>query len=147
MTWISFAEQTLLSPVASIDWDSVIVTRINWAAEGSVDITVQNPVTNDTLHLDTVDASSEFFSFPVFGEWNHNITLTPDNWWEIVNLNVYYWQNAQENQNTQEQEKHEIRNVIPATPKTWPSGNIIWIIIASLIIFGGYIFIKKQASL
>jgi hypothetical protein len=37
--------------------------------------------------------------------------------------------------------------VIAATPKTWPSGRLIWIIVATLAIFGGYIYIKKRADI
>jgi hypothetical protein len=37
--------------------------------------------------------------------------------------------------------------VIAATPKTWPSGSLIWIIVATLAIFGGYIYIKKRADI
>jgi LPXTG-motif cell wall-anchored protein len=32
-------------------------------------------------------------------------------------------------------------------PKTGPSGSIIWIIIAALAIFGGYIYIRKRADI
>ena len=39
------------------------------------------------------------------------------------------------------------RTVIPAVPKTGPSGNIVWIIIATLVVFGGYIYIKKRADI
>ena len=39
------------------------------------------------------------------------------------------------------------RTVITAVPKTWPSGNFVWIIIATLVIFGGYIYIKKRADI
>ena len=39
------------------------------------------------------------------------------------------------------------RTVIPAVPKTGPSGNLIWIILATLAIFGGYIYIRKRADI
>lgn len=39
------------------------------------------------------------------------------------------------------------RTVIPVVPKTGPSGNIIWIILATLAIFGGYIYIRKRADI
>ncbi len=39
------------------------------------------------------------------------------------------------------------RTVISAVPKTWPSGNLVWIILATLAIFGGYIYIKKRADI
>ena len=39
------------------------------------------------------------------------------------------------------------RTVIPVVPKTWPSINIIWIILATLVVFGGYIYIKKKADI
>ena len=39
------------------------------------------------------------------------------------------------------------RTVIPAVPKTWPNGNLVWIILATLVIFGGYIYIKKRADI
>jgi hypothetical protein len=37
--------------------------------------------------------------------------------------------------------------VIPVVPKTWPSTSIIWIILATLAIFGGYIYIRKKADI
>ena len=39
------------------------------------------------------------------------------------------------------------RTVITAVPKTWPSGNLVWIVLATLAIFGGYIYIKKRADI
>ena len=39
------------------------------------------------------------------------------------------------------------RTVISAVPKTWPSGNLVWIILATLAIFGGYIYIRKRADI
>ena len=39
------------------------------------------------------------------------------------------------------------RTVITAVPKTGPSGNLVWIILATLAIFGGYIYIKKRADI
>lgn len=39
------------------------------------------------------------------------------------------------------------RTVITTVPKTWPSGSLVWIILATLAIFGGYIYIKKRADI
>lgn len=39
------------------------------------------------------------------------------------------------------------RTVITAVPQTGPKTNIVWIIIATLAIFGGYIYIKKRADI
>ena len=39
------------------------------------------------------------------------------------------------------------RTVISAVPKTGPSGSLIWVILATLVIFGGYIYVKKRADI
>jgi LPXTG-motif cell wall-anchored protein len=37
--------------------------------------------------------------------------------------------------------------VIPVVPKTGPSISLIWLIIATLMIFGWYIYIKRKADI
>lgn len=71
-------------------------------------------------------------------EWDQKIWMIPDNWWDEVQFTIE-WAIAQNPSVT--------RTVIPAVPKTWPSGNVIWIIIATFVIFGGYIYIKKRADI
>lgn len=66
--------------------------------------------------------------------------------------NTDYVAQSSENNNTNDTTSNNdkttiTRTVIPAVPKTGPSGNLIWIILATLVIFGGYIYIKKRADI
>ena len=52
-----------------------------------------------------------------------------------------------ENLDTAPASEDAVRTVIPVAPKTWPSEHLIGIIIATLVIFGWYIYIKKRADI
>lgn len=54
---------------------------------------------------------------------------------------------ATDNQSTQKDNPTITRTVITAVPKTGPSFSLIWISLATLAIFGGYIYIKKRADI
>ena len=49
--------------------------------------------------------------------------------------------------NVVENDTEAERTVIPVVPKTWPSGSLVLIILATLGIFGGYIYIRKRADI
>ena len=68
--------------------------------------------------------------------------------WEDTNYTASYDEHYITNDTTPINDEATItRTVIPAVPKTWPSGTLIWIILATLTIFGGYIYIRKRADI
>lgn len=106
-----------------------------------MDINVQNPTTQDWLHFWTVKISDETFSYTKQREWEQKIWMIPGDWWDEIKFTI-------ESDVTEAAAASTVtRTVIPAVPKTGPSGNVIWIIIATFVIFGGYIYIKKRADI
>ena len=104
--------------------------------------------------LATVMVMLIWFSFasPTILDTSHSIE--PDNslqadWWENMYLTTAWWEATEmETNDIQNTNQTTItRTVIPAVPKTGPSGNWVWIILATLAIFGGYIYIKKRADI
>lgn len=69
--------------------------------------------------------------------------MIPNDWWDEVKI-VIPWTNTVDDNATI---SATTRTVIPAVPKTGPSINVIWIIIATFVIFGWYIYIKRKADI
>lgn len=65
------------------------------------------------------------------------------NWDNTVSDSHY----ASDTNESATEEKIPTRTVIPAVPQTGPSISRVWIILATLAIFGGYIYIKKRADI
>lgn len=136
--WFSFAANpSILNQTYEIAWDDVKIYWTDISDWWTVDINVQNPTTQDWLHFGTVKMSDQVFVYTKQREWEQNIWMIPDDWWDELKFTIG-WSTPNPNAN---------RTVIPAVPKTGPSGNIIWIIIATFVIFGGYIYIKKRADI
>ena len=137
--WFSFAANpSILNYSYEIDWDDV---KIYWTDNSNwwtVDINVQDPTTQDWMHFGTVKMSEQVFVYPKQREWEQKIWMIPGDWWDEVQFTIDWIATPNPNAN---------RTVIPAVPKTGPSGNVIWIIIATFVIFGGYIYIKKRADI
>ena len=98
--------------------------------------------------------SDQVFTYTKQWEWDQKIWIIPGDWWDDVRFTVPWDKSVVTNtsestsETTQNQEKPTAnRTVIQAVPKTWPSGSLIWIIVATLAIFGGYIYIKKRADI
>ena len=85
--------------------------------------------------------SDQVFVYPKQREWEQKIWMIPGDGWDEVTFTIE-WETSETIISPT-----ATRTVIPAVPKTWPSGNIIWIIIATFVIFGGYIYIKKRADI
>lgn len=137
--WFAFAANpSIINYSYTIEWDDVKIFRTDNSDGWSVDINVQNPKTNKRSHFGTVKIEDQVFTYPRQRDWDQKIWMIPDDWWDEVQFTIQ-WEVVPNPNLT--------RTVIPAVPKTWPSGNIIWIIIATLVIFGGYIYIKKRAGI
>ena len=137
--WFSFAANpSILNYSYETVWNDVKIYWVDNSNWWNVDISVQNPTTQDRLHFGTAKISDQMFVYTKQREWDQKIWMIPDNWWDEVQFTIE-WAIAQNPSVT--------RTVIPAVPKTWPRGNVIWIIIATFVIFGGYIYIKKRADI
>ncbi len=155
--WFSFAAPTVLNPTYTVEWNDV---RIHWTDNSDwwyVDINLQNPNTKDWLHFWTTKISDQVFTYTKQWDWDQNIWIIPGDWWDQYYLCVSPTGTPCDaaNNNTQSEttitENTEAwtvnRTVIPVVPKTWPDGTLIGIILATLVIFGGYIYIKKRADI
>ena len=148
--WFSFAAPSILNPTYAINWNDV---KIFWADNSNwwyLDVNLQDPTTNDWLHFGEVKMSDQTFTYTKQWEWEQKIRIIPWDWWDEIRFTIPWDKPAvtDNSETVQDQEKPTAnRTVIQAVPKTWPSGSLIGIIIATLAIFGGYIYIKKRADI
>ncbi len=148
--WFSFAAPTISNISYSVKWDDVKINRTNNSDWWYVDINLQDPKTNDWLHFWEVKMSDQTFTYTKQWDWEQKIRMIPWDGWDEIRFNIG-WKNsssANTDEDSSNWEKSEVtRTVISAVPKTWPNGSLIWIIIATLAIFGGYIYIRKRADI
>ena len=85
-----------------------------------------------------------WFSFATIATLNSEHSVNWDNNDYTISDSHYAGYN---NKSDTEDKRGITRTVIPVVPKTGPNGNLIWIIIATFVIFGGYIYIKKRADI
>ena len=137
--WFSFAANpSILNYSYTTDWDNI---KIYWTDNSNwwnVDINVENPNTKDRMHFGTVKISDQVFTYTKQWEWDQNIRMIPDDWWDELKFIIQWVTTPNPN---------ATRTVIPAVPKTGPDGHIVGIIIATIMIFGGYIYIRKRADI
>ena len=95
--------------------------------------------------------SDQVFVYTKQWEWNQEVQMVPGDDWDVIQFTVEDSNPSAaavvEESPKVEEETASTRTVITAVPKTGPSGTLVWIILASLIIFGGYIYIKKRADI
>lgn len=143
--WFSFAANTVITDQSYVvDWDNVTIYRNDVSDWWYLDISIQDPKSGEWIHIWTVNIKDQEFSY--MREWKitQKILLTPDNWGDSVQMNI--WVNNENKSKTKNSETIT-RTVITAVPKTGPSVNLVWIIVATFAIFGGYIYIKKRAAI
>jgi len=149
-TWFSFATPSMLNISYTTNWDNVTINRTDNSDWWYVDINLQNPQTNDWLHFGEVKISDQTFTYTKQWDWDQKIRIIPWDGWDEIKF-VIKWKNqasAVTNKKAPSWEQPEVtRTVIPVVPKTGPSGSLIWIILATLAIFGGYIYIRKRADI
>ena len=134
--WISFAANpTILNHSYTVEWNEVKIFWTDNSNWWNVDIKWFNPNTKKRVLFGTVNISDQNFSFTKQRQWDQKILMIPNDWWDEIQFHI-----ETNNENI-------TRTVIPAVPKTWPSGNAVGIIFASIMIFWGYIFIKKRADI
>lgn len=120
-----------------------------------MDINLQDPKTKDWLHFGEVKMSDQVFTYTKQWDWAQKVWIIPWDGWDQIRFTIgsdwtYSTDDADDESNNEtanENEDKPTRTVIAATPKTWPSGSLIWIIVATLAIFGWYIYIKKRADI
>ena len=94
--------------------------------------------------------SDQKFVYTKQREWDQNIRMIPWDGWDEVKFTIGGGKNSGKEvkkEDTKKDNSEITRTVIPVVPKTWPNGSLIWIILATLAIFGGYIYIKKRADI
>ena len=137
--WFSFAANpSILNYSYTIDWQDV---RIFWTDNSNwwnVDINVENPNTKDWMHFGTTKISDQVFTYTKQRDWDQNIRMIPDDWWDEVKFII---------QDVITPNPNATRTVIPAVPKTGPDWHVVGIIIATIMIFGWYIYIRKRADI
>ena len=147
--WISFASPSISNPSYIVNWNDV---KIFWTDNSEwwyLDINLQDPRTNDWLHFGEVKISDQVFTYTKQWDWDQHIRIIPWDGGDQIRFTIPSDKVADEidNETSEEEENKPTRTVIAATPKTGPSGSLIWIIVATLAIFGGYIYIKKRADI
>lgn len=147
--WISFAAPSVVNPSYVTNWSDV---KIFWTDNSNwwyMDINLKDPKTNDRLHFGEVKMSDQVFTYTKQWEWDQNIRIIPWDGWDQIKFTISSdWETVTvDNQTPEEKEDNPTRTVIEAVPKTGPSGSLIWIIVATLVIFGGYIYIRKRADI
>ena len=143
--WFSFASNpVIIDPSYAIHWDNVTIYRTDASDWWYVDISVRNPGASDWIHIWTANIKDQEFTY--LREWKttQKVLLTPDNWGDSVQMSI--WEDTWTKSKVKSSETIT-RTVITAVPKTWPSVSLIWVILATLAIFGGYIYIKKRAGI
>ena len=148
--WFTYAANpSIINYSYSLEGNDVEIFRTDNSNGWYIDINVQNPATNDWLHFGTVDISEWYFRYTKQRDWDQSIWMIPGDGWDEVKFVVKADGQISENENldTTPTSEDAVRTVIPVAPKTWPSEHLIGIIIATLVIFGWYIYIKKRADI
>ena len=141
--WFSFASNPVITDQSYVvNWDNVTIYRTDVSDWWYLDISVRDSSSSDWAHIWTANIKDQKFTY--IREWKvtQKVLLAPDNWGDSVQMNIWA-----DNGNTKKTKNSETitRTVITAVPETWPRWNLVWIIVATLAIFGGYIYIKKRA--
>lgn len=144
--WVALASNlSILNHSYSVDWNQISIFWEDGSNGWNVDINVFNTDLQTWINLWTVSISDQHYIYTKQWDWDQQIWLIPDDGWDGVQFTI-----ALDNSghgSAAYTSEDVVRTVIPVTPKTWPSWHLIWIVIATFVVFGGYIFIKKQASL
>lgn len=133
--WYSFASPTILNHSFSVDWNEIKLFWTDNSNWWSVDVNVRNPNTNSRLSIGTAKISDQTFNYRKQRYWDQKIWLIPSDGWDEIQFTIP-WNNVA-----------VTRTVIPVVPKAGPSGSLIWIILAALIVFTWYIYLKRKADI
>jgi hypothetical protein len=152
--WFSFAAPSILSPSYSINGDTVNIYWTDASNWWYLSVNVKNPEKGYRSNFGEVKMSDWAYSYPKQRQWDQEIQLVPWDGWDIIeftardsNWTVTVDTSSSTKSTDEKKEEGTTRTVIPAVPKTGPSAGLIWIILATLAIFGGYIYIKKRADI
>ncbi len=136
--WFSFAaNQSILDYSYTVDWNDVKIFRTDNSDWWNVDIRAQNPENDERLQFGTAKISDQTFTYTKQWDGDQKIWMAPDDGWEDIQFTIQ-WTTIPTT---------VTRTVIPVVPKAWPSGKAVVIVLITLVIFGGYIYIKKRADI
>lgn len=131
----SFASgPSIINDSYTTNWNDVTIFWTNNSNGGNVNIRLLKPDTQNWVTFDTIAIADEYFTYTKQRSWEQTILLVPDDWWDEVKIIIPASETI-------------ARTVIESTPKTWPSWHTIMVIILTFVVFGWYIYIKKQANL
>jgi LPXTG-motif cell wall-anchored protein len=155
--WVSFAYPAVLNLSYSVNWEDVKIYRTDNSRWWYMAISVQEPKTKDWMHFWEVKISDQVFTYTKQWWWDQKIWIVPDEWDEQYlcisssgapcDISKDTAKTTTTTKATNDKTWSVTRTVIPVVPKTGPSWSLIWIILATLAIFGGYIYIKKRADI
>ena len=141
LLWLYAASPSIVSYSYTTEWNDVTIYWTDVSDWWYIDINVQNPTTQDWMHFGTAKMSDEMFTYPKQREWEQKIWMIPSDWGSEIRFTIE-WEAPETTISPTAN-----RTVIPAVPKTGPNGNVIWLIIATFVVFGWYIYIKKRADI
>lgn len=131
----AWADMTLANIRPEINWNTIILKWIAVAWSTTIDISVMTPWSSSFNRVATVNMNQQRYDFIANRNWEYVFKFTPDNWWKEVNHSVQMntfsdWSNWDGWGGV----------AIPVVPKTWPTENIIVIVIATFL---WYLIYKK----
>ncbi len=132
----AWADMTLANISHEINWNNILLKRIsvNWSS--TIDISVMTPNSSSFNRVATVNMNQETYTFSANRNGEYIFKFAPDNSWKETNysvqLNTVSWGAAGGWGNGW--------TVIPVVPKTWPTENIIVIVVAAFL---WYLIYKK----
>ena len=164
LVWFSFAIDSITNISYTVNGNDVKLYRTDNSNWWYMDVNLQDPRTKDWLHFGEVKMSDEVFAYTRQWDWDQQIQIIPWDGWDwkrfcvspsgsacSISSDTKAEDTTKDESTTKSDDTSATwstnRTVIPAVPKTGPSGSIIWIILAALAIFGGYIYIRKRADI
>lgn len=141
-----FAAPSMFNLSYYVEWNKVSIYRTANSDWWYADINLKDPQTHDWLHFGEVKISDQIFSYTKQREWTQDIQIIPSDGGDIMALTIpdISWRSSH---NAWASSKETTRTVITSVPKTGPSRSLMWVILATFIVFGGYIYIKKRADI
>ena len=142
--WFNIAEKTYWDAWSSVELANIRpeingnTITLKWIAiawSTTIDISVMTPETSSFNRVATVNMNQEKYDFIASRNWEYVFKFVPENWGKEVNHSV------QINTFSNDWDKKDWWTVvIPVVPKTWPTENILIIVITSFL---WYIIYKK----
>lgn len=128
------ADMSLANITHAINGNTITLRWIAVNGSTSIDLSVMTPWSSVFNRVATINMNDESYSFSATRNGEYIFQFTPDNWGKQVNYSV------QLNTVSETTTQWNGTKVIPVVPKTWPTENIIAIVIAAFL---WYLIYKK----